>query len=132
MVSVLDGFLFKKILIFVFKKQINLDIYSLPMEMHFQQDQMNFILKLVEWFKIPISQALQLAPDYVDELLQKFDGLSNQLIDKYNNNSILVYLDFWKKMYIAAILFCTQTPRYAKFFNQPINYKFLSKFDVKS
>lgn len=110
------------------------DIYSFPIEQQFPQadHQMNFIMKLSEWLSVPISQALQMAPDYVDELLQKFEGLCKQLIDKYNYKSSQVYIEFWKKMYIAALLFCTQTPRYSRYFSQPIQYKFLEeKFSIR-
>lgn len=109
------------------------DIYSFPIEYSFQQtEQMNFILKLNEWLGIPIPQALQMAPDYVDELLQKFDGASRQLVDKYGYKRMAIYLEFWKKMYVAALLFCTQTPRYSRYFTQPIKYKFLAdKFNIK-
>lgn len=109
------------------------EIYSFPMEIKlYQQLEMNFIIKLVEWFKISIPQALQLAPDYVDELLQRFDCLSKRLLDTHSNSTkIHNYIDFWKKMYLAAILFCTQTSRYSRFFAHPIKYKFLEKFNIK-
>lgn len=109
------------------------DIYSFPIEHQFPQaDQMNFIMKLSEWLSVSISQALQMAPDYVDEQLQKFEGLCKQLIDKYGYKTAAVYIEFWKKMYIAALLFCTQTPRYSRYFAAPIQYKFLEeKFSMR-
>lgn len=111
------------------------DIYSLPLDLkHSHHDQINFIIKLSEWIGIGVSEALAIAPDYVDELLQRFDGLSKKLLEKHeNSDKVRNYLYFWQRIYVAGLLFCTHCKRYSKHFNQPIKYKFIDrKFNVKS
>jgi len=109
------------------------EIYSFPMEIKlFQQLEMNFIIKLVDWYKLSIQESLQLATDFFDELLQKFDKLSKRLLESHHNSTkVQNYIDFWKKIYSGSMLYCTQTSRYSNFFSHPIKYKFLEKFNIK-
>lgn len=114
------------------------EIYSYEMEIKlFSELEMNFVSQLVSWYKVLLNQsitvthAFSVAQDYVDELLQRFDHLSNKLLITHQNTKIKNYLNFWKNMYAACILFCSQSNRYCKFFSHPIKYKFLDKFNIK-